>query len=151
MSYIEKPRAPADARSSRLPVSGLLAMALLGFIAILTETLPAGLLPRIGASLGVGDALTGQLATLYALGSVGAATLLQTASADTAGTDGDLAQSMIVTVWNTAIAGGGGIGGLLLDHLGADSFAPAVLLLAAAGALIARHAKAHGFKPGARS
>ena len=38
--------------SSRLPVAGLLALAMTGFIAILTETLPAGLLPQIsgGAS-----------------------------------------------------------------------------------------------------
>ncbi len=49
---------PKPAAREVLPVAGLLALALLGFIAILTETLPAGLLPQIGRSLGVGDALS---------------------------------------------------------------------------------------------
>ena len=61
------------AARERMPIAGLLALALLGFIAILTETLPAGLLPQIGKGLGVGDAITGQLVTAYALGSVAAA------------------------------------------------------------------------------
>lgn len=56
-----------------LPLPGLLALALTGFIAILTETLPAGLLPEIGRSLSTSDSLTGQLVTAYALGSVAAA------------------------------------------------------------------------------
>ena len=56
-----------------LPVGGLLALAMTGFIAILTETMPAGLLPQIGASLHVSPALTGQLVSLYALGSLVAA------------------------------------------------------------------------------
>lgn len=41
----------------------------------------------------------------------GAATLLQTASADAAGDSADIAQSMIVVAWNLAIAGGGIAGG----------------------------------------
>lgn len=53
-----------------LPVGGLLALAMTGFIAILTETVPAGLLPQIGAGLHVSPALTGQLVSLYALGSL---------------------------------------------------------------------------------
>ena len=57
----------------RLPMSGLLGFALLGFIAILTETLPAGLLPQIGRGLCTDAALTGQLVTSCALGSVAAA------------------------------------------------------------------------------
>lgn len=56
-----------------LPVSALLALAMTGFICILTETLPAGLLPEISAGLGVSPALAGQLVTLYALGSLLAA------------------------------------------------------------------------------
>ena len=74
MCIVQSSEAVAPARGrSGLPVSGLLALALLGFIAILTETLPAGLLPQIGGSLRVGDARTGQLVTFYALGSVAAA------------------------------------------------------------------------------
>lgn len=61
------------AGSDRLPVLGLLALAMTGFIAILTETLPAGMLPQIGASLHVSQALAGQLVTLYAAGSLTAA------------------------------------------------------------------------------
>lgn len=81
----------------------------------------------------------------------GAATLLQTASADTAGADADIAQSMIVTGWNAAISGGGIGGGLLLNLLGPQAFAPAVLLLALVGFLIALSARRHGFPGGGRS
>lgn len=49
-----------------LPVSGLLALAMTGFVAIMTKTAPAGLLPLIGMSLGVSEASAGQLVTLYA-------------------------------------------------------------------------------------
>nr|WP_255461710.1 MFS transporter [Pantoea sp. EKM101V] len=44
-----------------------------GFIAILTETLPAGLLPDISQGLGVSQVMAGQLVSLYALGSLLAA------------------------------------------------------------------------------
>lgn len=56
-----------------LPLAGLLALACAGFITILTEAMPAGLLPQIGAGLEVSQALVGQLVTLYALGSLLAA------------------------------------------------------------------------------
>jgi predicted MFS family arabinose efflux permease len=51
-----------------------------GFICILTETLPAGLLPQIGEGLGVSEAFAGQLVTLYALGSLLAAIPLTAAT-----------------------------------------------------------------------
>ncbi|CRM12659.1 MULTISPECIES: MFS transporter [Pseudomonas] len=56
-----------------LPLGGLLALACAGFITILTEAMPAGLLPQMGQGLGVSPALVGQLVTLYALGSLLAA------------------------------------------------------------------------------
>ena len=59
--------------SDRLPVSGLLALAMTGFLCIVTETLPAGLLPQISAGLDVSQALAGQTVTAYALGSLLAA------------------------------------------------------------------------------
>lgn len=59
--------------SRRLPVGQLLAFTVAGFLAIMTETVPAGLLPQIGSGLGVSDAAAGQTVTLYALGSVAAA------------------------------------------------------------------------------
>nr|WP_091175232.1 MFS transporter [Paenibacillus sp. 1_12] len=59
--------------SERLPWVGLLALAMAGFICILTESLPAGLLPQISKDLHVTEALAGQLVTLYAIGSLLAA------------------------------------------------------------------------------
>lgn len=56
-----------------LPIWKLLAFTLAGFLAIMTETMPAGLLPQISESLDVSKALAGQLITFYALGSVLAA------------------------------------------------------------------------------
>ncbi|BFO56789.1 MFS transporter [Acidovorax sacchari] len=62
---------PADAE--RLPLAALLALAMTGFICIVTETLPAGLLPQIGEGLGVSQSFAGQMVTAYALGSLLAA------------------------------------------------------------------------------
>ncbi len=59
--------------SDRLPVSALLALAMTGFICIVTETLPAGLLPQISDGLNVSASLAGQMVTAYALGSLLAA------------------------------------------------------------------------------
>jgi predicted MFS family arabinose efflux permease len=56
-----------------LPLASLLAFAITGFIAILTETLPAGLLPEIGMGLDVSQVMAGQLVSIYALGSLLAA------------------------------------------------------------------------------
>lgn len=79
----------------------------------------------------------------------GSATLFQTAIAKTAGDAADVAQSMLVTAWNMAIAGGGIIGGLLLDRLGVVAFAPTLLVLLSAALVVAWAAKQHGF-PAAR-
>lgn len=54
----------------KLPIISLLALTVSGFIAIITETLPAGLLPQISSGIGVSEAYAGQFITLYALGSV---------------------------------------------------------------------------------
>ena len=56
-----------------IPVLKLLAFTLAGFITIMTETMPAGLLPLISRDLQVTEALAGQLVSVYALGSVIAA------------------------------------------------------------------------------
>ncbi|WP_097304298.1 MFS transporter [Pseudomonas chlororaphis] len=60
-------------RRDRLPLGGLLALATAGFITILTEAMPAGLLPQMSRDLAVSPALVGQLVTLYAIGSLLAA------------------------------------------------------------------------------
>ena len=59
--------------TERLPLGALLALAMTGFICIVTETLPAGLLPQISSGLEVSSALAGQMVTVYALGSLLAA------------------------------------------------------------------------------
>lgn len=80
----------------------------------------------------------------------GAATLFQTASAKTAGEAADVAQSMIVTVWNIAIASGGLAGGVLLETLGTAAFPWALVLLLIPTLLVAWWAKTHGFPPAGR-
>src|SRR6218665_420983 len=72
--------ASPSAAAARLPMGGLLALAMTGFIAVLTENMPAGLLPEISRGLGVSQALAGQLVTLYALGAVVAAIPLMVAT-----------------------------------------------------------------------
>ncbi|MDP9901541.1 MFS transporter [Variovorax ginsengisoli] len=67
------PESVAPQERASLPLGGLLALAAAGFLTILTEALPAGLLPSMAASLDVSQALVGQLVTVYALGSLLAA------------------------------------------------------------------------------
>jgi predicted MFS family arabinose efflux permease len=67
-------------------------------------------------------------------------TLFQTALARRAGAAADLAQSMLVTGWNLAIAAGGVAGGVLLQAGGAGvlGWLPLLLLVVSAGWLLAR-------------
>jgi predicted MFS family arabinose efflux permease len=81
----------------------------------------------------------------------GAPTLLQTALADAAGDGADVAQSMLVTVFNLAVAGGGLAGGLLLERAGAPSFPWAMAVLALFGMSVVWLARDHGFRPGHRA
>lgn len=80
----------------------------------------------------------------------GAGTLLQTASADVAGDGMDVAQAMVATIWNVAIAAGGLAGGMLLDNLGASSF-PWVMLGLLLVALAVAWGARRSFKPGRRT
>ncbi|WP_212579708.1 MFS transporter [Xanthomonas euroxanthea] len=75
----------------------------------------------------------------------GSATLFQTALATSAGADADVAQSMLVTAWNTAIAGGGLVGGVLLDQFGVRAFSPVLLVLLGATLAVAWAARRQGF------
>ena len=102
-------------------------------MAILTETLPAGLLPQIRVTLG------------------GAGTQLGTAVADAAGEGVDLGQALVTTVWNSAIAAGGLTGGILLTRFSPGSFPLAMLGLLLPALVIVGLARAHGFSPGPRS
>ena len=76
----------------------------------------------------------------------GAPIMLQTALAGAAGENADVAQSMFVTIFNLAVAGGGVIGALLLNRIGAVSFPWAVLALALLGLSIVWSAKTNGFR-----
>lgn len=98
----------------------------------------------------LGIAATDPVAVFVAIGAWGlafggAATLFQTALVRTAGDASDVAQSMLVTAWNIAIAGGGIVGGLLLDRLGVEAFPPALLVLLVATLMVTWSAKLRGF------
>ncbi|GLO14953.1 MFS transporter [Pseudomonas putida] len=141
-----------------LMVFGLSALAGIGLVGLLVDrhlrTLV--LLSLAGfalATLALGQASSWLMYLSIALWGVtygGAPTLLQTACADAAGEGGDVAQSMLVTVWNSAIALGGIIGGLLLAGTGVEGFGGVVLALIAVAWLLAWAARRSGFVAGAR-
>jgi len=81
----------------------------------------------------------------------GAATLLQTALADAAGSGADVALSMNVVAWNGAIAGAGVAGGMLLEAWGVGAFPWALVALIALAFAMAWLAHAHAFRPGLRT
>jgi predicted MFS family arabinose efflux permease len=87
---------------------------------------------------------------LWGLSFGGAATFLQTALADNAGDGADVALSMNVMAWNSAIAGGGVIGGVFLDAWGPASFPPALTVLLTVAFLTVLLSRTHAFKAGAR-
>ncbi|MCG3464202.1 MFS transporter [Xenorhabdus bovienii] len=80
----------------------------------------------------------------------GAPILLQTALADTAEENADVAQSMLVTIFNLAVAGGGIIGGGLLNNYGMTSFPITMIALSLFALSLVWRAKKNGFRPGQR-
>ncbi|PWF25277.1 MFS transporter [Corticimicrobacter populi] len=82
---------------------------------------------------------------IWGLAFGGAATLFQTAIARTAAEAADVAQSMLVTAWNMAIAGGGMVGGVLLDRLGVVVFAPVLMVLLSAALIVVWASGRQGF------
>lgn len=102
------------------------------------------------AAAGLASGLGGQ-AAIYAavaawgLGYGGSATLFQTAMANSAGPDIDVAQAMTVVAWNLSIGGGGAIGGLLLG-LGASALPLAILPLLVVSLLTVGMASRNGFR-----
>lgn len=58
---------------TRLPLAGLLALATTAFITLLTETMPAGVLPGMSRDLGVSESTAGQSVTVFAIGAILAA------------------------------------------------------------------------------
>ncbi|MEU5432391.1 MFS transporter [Streptomyces sp. NPDC020719] len=61
--------APLTVRPAKSPLPGLLTLSATAFTAVLTELLPAGLLPHMGGGLGVSEGRVGFLVTLYAAAS----------------------------------------------------------------------------------
>lgn len=113
----------------------------LALFAVTTFLLGIGIYSAVAVYVGLG---------LWGLSFGGAATLLQTALADTAGEGADAALAMNVVIWNSAIAVGGIFGGLLLDHFGAVSFPWVSLVLILGGLALTMTAKRHGFSAEAR-
>ncbi|MBO3734413.1 MFS transporter [Glycomyces niveus] len=94
-----------------------------------------------------GDEFTLYLAiVLWGLGWGSVSTLLPTAAADRGG---DRAQALLVTTWNSFMAAGGAVGGLMLSGLGAGSFPWGVAALMIPVVLVVVAARKHGF-PAAR-
>ncbi|WP_247614414.1 MFS transporter [Streptomyces tagetis] len=93
------------------------------------------------AAGGVSDALAVAGLVLWGLGFGGGATQMQTALAESAGPDTDVALSLFTVGFNLAIAAGGVVGGLLVESAGATVL-PAVMgaaaLVAFAAVLAAR-------------
>ncbi|MFH0180302.1 MFS transporter [Streptomyces cacaoi] len=72
MTQVQQTSAPAG-RSDHLPLGGLLALGAAGFLTIMLETMPAGLLPAISGGLGVTESAAGQTVTAFAVGSIAGA------------------------------------------------------------------------------
>lgn len=84
---------------------------------------------------------------LWGLAFGGAATLFQTAMAQMAGSATDIAQSMLVTAWNAAIAVGAMLGGGLLSSVGACALAPVAMTLLLAVGMVVHKRKRYGQPP----
>ncbi|MGW6603394.1 MFS transporter [Streptomyces sp. NPDC055036] len=112
-------------------------------------TIASALLVAVAAALlavlADNTALVFVAAVLWGLGWGGVPTLLQTAVGDAGGDSADAAQAMLVTLWNVAMAGGGIIGGILLDLVGSDSFPWTVLLLLLPVIVVVLYARGAGF------
>ncbi|MFH8759538.1 MFS transporter [Streptomyces atroolivaceus] len=79
---------------------------------------------------------------LWGLGWGGVTTLLQTAVTDAGG---DRGQALLVTTWNSFMAGGGAVGGILLDMHGPKSFPWSVLALMLPVLLVVVLGRRHAF------
>ncbi|MEE1762117.1 MULTISPECIES: MFS transporter [unclassified Streptomyces] len=111
----------------------------------ITSTLLVAVAAALLAVLADHTALVYVAAVLWGLGWGGVPTLLQTAAGDAGGDHADAAQAMLVTLWNVAMAGGGIIGGILLDLIGSDAFPWTVLLLLLPVLAVVFSARGHGF------
>ncbi|PPK64370.1 MFS transporter [Actinokineospora auranticolor] len=72
---------PTNTVETRLPLPPLVALAMAAFVTVLTESLPAGVLPAMSRDLGVTESAMGQSVTIYAVGTALAAVPLTAATA----------------------------------------------------------------------
>jgi predicted MFS family arabinose efflux permease len=86
------------------------------------------------------------LTVVWGLAFGGAATLLQTACAKVGERAADVAQAMLVTTWNLGIAGGGVVGGVLLQGQGSHSLPWVAALLLLVVWVTVLQARRAGFK-----
>ncbi|MFI6302243.1 MFS transporter [Amycolatopsis thailandensis] len=145
-----------------LLVFGVASMVSIWFVGVLIDrrlralTVAGTLLVALGATLlallGENPALVYVAVTLWGLGWGGVPTLLQTAAAQAGDKGGaaDIAQAMLVTLWNAAMAGGGIAGGVLLDGFGAEAFPWSVLVLLMPTLAVVLVARRHGFTTAVR-
>ncbi|MFC9252863.1 MFS transporter [Amycolatopsis thailandensis] len=145
-----------------LLVFGVASMVSIWFVGVLIDrrlralTVAGTLLVALGATLlallGENPALVYLAVTLWGLGWGGVPTLLQTAAAQAGDKGGaaDIAQAMLVTLWNAAMAGGGIAGGVLLDGFGAEAFPWSVLVLLVPTLAVVLVARRHGFTTAVR-
>jgi predicted MFS family arabinose efflux permease len=113
----------------------LVLVSLLGFATSAIVLGVAGTFP-IAAYFGI---------TLWGVTFGGAASLLNTAGMTAAGHHADVAQAIMVTAWNIAIAGGGVIGGVMLDSVGPSALPWALFALCLVAVPIAWGAHQSGF------
>ncbi|QZP23286.1 MFS transporter [Pseudomonas sp. DR208] len=103
----------------------------------------------VSFALGLGDLPASAIyisMVLWGMSFGGAPTLLQTALAEVAGDGADIAQSMLVTVFNLAFAGSGVIGGVLLETWGASAIPWVALALLLPALMMVSVAKRHAFR-----
>jgi len=79
VEHTDSPSSPGV--GSQLPIAALLALTTAAFLTVLTEALPAGVLPGMSADLDVSESATGQLVTVYAIGTAATAIPLSIATA----------------------------------------------------------------------
>lgn len=115
--------ATIDRRLQFLIVASVLIFALASLSLGLWGSVPAMIYPSVA---------------VWGLAVGGFATITQTALSRLAGDSVDVAQSMYTTAWNTAVAGGGVVGGVLLAQAGSTSFPwviIAILIVSLAGVI----------------
>ncbi len=124
-----------DRALRRLALGSLLGFAVVALLLALLPAIPAATVLAV---------------LLWGLSFGGAATQLQTAAGDAAGDGVDLANAMITTTWNAAIAAGGLLGGALLDRWGSPALPPAAGVLVVVALWVVLRDHRHAFRPGPR-